>query len=156
MCRAALEDKNKSIRFSSARFDSIRFDSIRFDSIRFFLFYYIRFSSIVFSWQHAHSVTVPGAAAAWCDAVERWGSLPLPSLLAPAIKLAEEGFPVAPLTAHFWRQGEEALRRNEGGARAELLVADETATGGARCVRPSVRVMVRVMVRVRVRVKVYL
>src|SRR5436190_6457843 len=48
---------------------------------------------------HAHAVTVPGACAGWCDLIARHGRLPLPRILAPAIRLAEEGFPVAPITA---------------------------------------------------------
>jgi len=54
---------------------------------------------------HAYTVTVPGACAGWCDLVERHGRLPLAVSLAPAIRLAEDGFPVAPLTAHYWQRG---------------------------------------------------
>ncbi|NDJ33887.1 MAG: gamma-glutamyltransferase, partial [Chloroflexi bacterium] len=54
---------------------------------------------------HPHTVTVPGAAAAWCDLVEEHGSMPLGDVLTPAIRLAERGFPVAPLTSFFWRSG---------------------------------------------------
>lgn len=40
-----------------------------------------------------NSVTVPGAAAAWVDTVEKFGSgkLSVAEVLAPAIRLAEEG-----------------------------------------------------------------
>lgn len=54
---------------------------------------------------HAHTVTVPGACAGWCDLIERHGSLSMSDILAPAIRYAEEGFPVAPLTAYFWARG---------------------------------------------------
>ncbi|NMB68189.1 MAG: gamma-glutamyltransferase family protein [Chloroflexi bacterium] len=54
---------------------------------------------------HPYTVTVPGACAAWCDLHERFGRLPLAWVLAPAEKLAEEGFPVAPVTAYFWQGG---------------------------------------------------
>jgi len=37
---------------------------------------------------------IPGAPAAWVHIAERYGSKPLPELLAPAIRLAAEGFPV--------------------------------------------------------------
>ncbi|MGE5842603.1 MAG: gamma-glutamyltransferase family protein [Deltaproteobacteria bacterium] len=57
---------------------------------------------------HAHTVTVPGACAGWCDLVERHGSLSMAEILAPAIRLAEAGFPVAPNTAYFWQRGAEA------------------------------------------------
>jgi gamma-glutamyltranspeptidase/glutathione hydrolase len=56
---------------------------------------------------HPHTITVPGACAGWCDFIERHGSLPLKEILAPAIRLAEDGFPVAPLTSHFWQRGAE-------------------------------------------------
>ena len=39
---------------------------------------------------HIHTVTVPGAAAGWVDCIERFGSLPLADVLAPAIQLAED------------------------------------------------------------------
>jgi len=54
---------------------------------------------------HAHTVTVPGAAAGWCDLVEQHGRLKMREILAPAIRLAEEGFSVAPLTSYFWERG---------------------------------------------------
>lgn len=54
---------------------------------------------------HPHTVTVPGACAGWCDLIQKHGSLSMGDILAPAIRLADEGFPVAPLTAHFWARG---------------------------------------------------
>ena len=54
---------------------------------------------------HAHTVTVPGAAAGWCDLVEKHGRLSMADVLAPAIRLAEQGFPVAPITSYFWGRG---------------------------------------------------
>ncbi len=54
---------------------------------------------------HPYTVTVPGACAGWCDLIEKHGSLSLTEILAPAIRLAEEGFPVAPITSHFWERG---------------------------------------------------
>ncbi len=56
---------------------------------------------------HPYTITVPGACAGWCDLVERFGNLSLSEILAPAIRLAEEGFPVAPLTSYFWQRGAE-------------------------------------------------
>lgn len=48
-----------------------------------------------------HAVTVPGAAAGWCDAVERFGSgkLDIRRILTPAIELGEKGFPVSEIAA---------------------------------------------------------
>ncbi len=56
---------------------------------------------------HAYTITVPGACAGWFDLLERHGSLAMSDLLAPAIRLAEEGFPVAPITSYFWQRGVE-------------------------------------------------
>ncbi|MFH2103049.1 MAG: gamma-glutamyltransferase family protein [Chloroflexota bacterium] len=61
---------------------------------------------------HAHTVTVPGACAGWCDLLERFGSLDLATVLAPAIRLAEAGFPVAPTTAYFWGRAAEHQLKN--------------------------------------------
>jgi gamma-glutamyltranspeptidase / glutathione hydrolase len=54
---------------------------------------------------HAHTVTVPGACAGWFDLIERHGSLSMAEILAPAIRLASEGFPVAPITSFSWQRG---------------------------------------------------
>jgi gamma-glutamyltranspeptidase/glutathione hydrolase len=56
---------------------------------------------------HPYTVTVPGACSGWCEMIERHGRLLLSDVLAPAIRLAEEGFPVAPITAYFWERGAE-------------------------------------------------
>lgn len=61
---------------------------------------------------HPYTVTVPGACAGWCDLVERFGRLEMAQVLAPAIRLADEGFPVAPLTAYFWARGAERQLRH--------------------------------------------
>ncbi len=54
---------------------------------------------------HPYTITVPGACAGWFDLIEKHGTLPMSQILAPAINLAENGFPVAPITAHFWERG---------------------------------------------------
>lgn len=53
-----------------------------------------------------HAVTVPGAAAAWYDVVQVFGSghLNLEQVLAPAINLAERGFPVSEISANMVRR----------------------------------------------------
>lgn len=56
---------------------------------------------------HPFTITVPGAAAGWADLVKRFGNLALTQTLTPAIELAEQGFPVAPITAYFWQRGVE-------------------------------------------------
>lgn len=76
---------------------------------------------------HPHSVTVPGATAGWCDAVSLFGSgaLSMSQLLEPAAVLAEEGFPVSPITAHHWNLCRWQLAAGPHGA--ALLKADGEA-----------------------------
>ena len=65
----------------------------------------------------ALSVTVPGAVGAWCALLERFGTLDPGTVLAPAVALAREGFPVCPVSAALWASGaEEVLRSAPGGA----------------------------------------
>lgn len=54
----------------------------------------------------ALAATTPGAAAGWVDTIEKFGSgkLSLQQILAPAIELAEEGFPVSELSSNYVRQ----------------------------------------------------
>jgi gamma-glutamyltranspeptidase/glutathione hydrolase len=77
---------------------------------------------------HGHTITVPGACAGWCDLAARHGTRPLAELFAPAIALAEDGFAVARVTAHFWDRAAERLRAARGGS--ELLVGDAAPRAG--------------------------
>jgi gamma-glutamyltranspeptidase/glutathione hydrolase len=72
---------------------------------------------------HAHTITVPGTCAGWCDLVARHGSLPLREILAPAIEMAERGFPVSPVTSYFWQRGAQRQLGNSPSGR-ELMAAD--------------------------------
>ena len=71
---------------------------------------------------HAHTVTVPGACAGWFDLIAKHGSLAMTDILAPAIRLAEEGFPVAPITARSWQRGAE--RQLKSGLNGHELTID--------------------------------
>lgn len=51
-------------------------------------------------------VTVSGAVSAWRSLSDRWGKLPFARLFEPAIRFAEEGFPVSPETARAWKRAE--------------------------------------------------
>ena len=59
------------------------------------------------------TVTVPGAVSAWAAALERYGTISLSEALAPAIRYAEEGFPVSKKLHDDMAGG--APRLNEGG-----------------------------------------
>eukprot|EP00878_Enallax_costatus_P014464 GHUV01015128.1.p1 GENE.GHUV01015128.1~~GHUV01015128.1.p1 ORF type:complete len:652 (+),score=151.84 GHUV01015128.1:282-1958(+) len=67
------------------------------------------------------TVSVPGAAGLWEDAVRCWGSgrKTLAEVLQPAIELAERGFPVSPVTARHWSR--EAQLLNKQGNAGTLL-----------------------------------
>jgi len=56
-----------------------------------------------------HSITVPGAARGWEDFYARHssGKFTFAELLEPAAQLAEQGFPVAPITSVAWSNGVE-------------------------------------------------
>jgi gamma-glutamyltranspeptidase / glutathione hydrolase len=49
-----------------------------------------------------HSVTVPGAVHGWVTLLSGYGTKTLHEVLQAAIRHAEEGFPVAELTAESW------------------------------------------------------
>jgi gamma-glutamyltranspeptidase/glutathione hydrolase len=68
----------------------------------------------------AHAVTVPGAVAGWTALLERFGRLPLASVLAPAIAIATDGFPVSELVSSEWQGSEATLRRYPSSARTFL------------------------------------
>lgn len=75
-----------------------------------------------------HTVTVPGAVDTWCALLERHGRLPLDRVLAPAIALARDGFPVHPRTAFEW-QDEVAKLAARPATAARFLI-------GGRAPRP--------------------
>lgn len=52
----------------------------------------------------ALSVVTPGCVAGWQAALERYGTRELGALLGPAIRIAEEGFPVTPFLAESIRR----------------------------------------------------
>jgi gamma-glutamyltranspeptidase/glutathione hydrolase len=72
---------------------------------------------------NVHGVTVPGAAANWVDTVDRFGSgkLKLAQILEPAIRLAEDGFPVHEIVAAAWDKSEEAIRNASPNGNEMLL-----------------------------------
>jgi gamma-glutamyltranspeptidase / glutathione hydrolase len=63
-----------------------------------------------------HSVTVPGAVGGWETLLKSYGSKSLGEVLHAAIRYAEEGFPVAELTAEQWKESEARLGADEGAA----------------------------------------
>ncbi|MRG87880.1 gamma-glutamyltransferase family protein [Salinibacillus xinjiangensis] len=57
-------------------------------------------------------VTVPGAPRAWAELSERFGKLPLTDVLQPAIEYAENGFPLSPTLAKYWKSAVKKYTEN--------------------------------------------
>ena len=76
-----------------------------------------------------HSVTVPGAVHGWVTLLDSYGSKKLSDVLEPAIGHAEEGFPVAELTAEQWRESEARLK-TDAGASINYLTDGRTPKAG--------------------------
>jgi gamma-glutamyltranspeptidase/glutathione hydrolase len=76
------------------------------------------------------SVTIPGCIDGWVALHERFGSLPLDVILAPARRLAADGFPASPLLVG-------SLRMLDATSRANLSeLASQATSTGARVRRP--------------------
>jgi gamma-glutamyltranspeptidase/glutathione hydrolase len=56
------------------------------------------------------SVSVPGAVQAWADALQKFGTIPLAKALEPAIKYAENGFPMTPRLAADLKEASTARK----------------------------------------------
>lgn len=69
----------------------------------------------------AASVTVPGAISGWVALLDRHGTMSLAEVLEPAIRIAEEGFPVTPIIARQWRDQSAKLARDVGAAATYLF-----------------------------------
>lgn len=54
--------------------------------------------------------SVPGCVDGWAQLHARFGKLPLAQVLAPAIRYAEEGFPLSPVIASDWERGGRRFR----------------------------------------------
>ena len=77
--------------------------------------------------QSADAVSIPGAVDGFVTLSNDHGKLPLAQVLAPAIRYAEEGVPVAPRVAFDWQV---AANRLQGGAQARYLIAGKAPVAG--------------------------
>ncbi|MEM1073798.1 MAG: gamma-glutamyltransferase family protein [Pseudomonadota bacterium] len=75
----------------------------------------------------AHAVTIPTAVAAFDHLATEVGKLGLDQILAPAIRYADEGVPVAPRAAFDW---ENYAHNLQGSARQKFLVNDRSLKVG--------------------------
>ena len=68
-----------------------------------------------------HSVTVPGAVDGWDKLLRRFGRKKLSDLLEPAIRYAEDGFPVTEIFSSYWVESKRKLLGDTNAAGTFLL-----------------------------------
>lgn len=66
-------------------------------------------------------VSVPGAVDGWFTLHEKFGKLPMATLLTPAIEYARNGFPVSELIAYYWEKNHDRIGHYEGFAETFLI-----------------------------------
>jgi len=76
------------------------------------------------------SCATPGNLGGWLAALDRFGSMPRPRVLAPAIELAENGVPLTWMNARFFEQASATLARSAEAQR--LYLGDSLVDGGPR------------------------
>ena len=59
-------------------------------------------------------VSVPGAVDGWFELHNRFGRLPMTSLLSPAIRYARNGFPVSEVVAYYWQMNVDRIGHYPG------------------------------------------
>jgi gamma-glutamyltranspeptidase / glutathione hydrolase len=59
-------------------------------------------------------VSVPGCVDAWFALHEKFGRLPMKTLLAPTVRYARDGFPVSELIAYYWQRSVPRLSKYPG------------------------------------------
>jgi gamma-glutamyltranspeptidase/glutathione hydrolase len=93
------------------------------------------------------SVTVPGALSGWAALVERYGTRPLDELLAPAIRIAAEGFPVSPIISAQWAATEGVLVADPGACATFLVGGTRAPRAGEWFRNPDLAQSLRTIVR---------
>lgn len=61
----------------------------------------------LYGWE---AVTTPGAVSGWAAAIEKFGSLPMTTVLEPAIRYARDGYLVSPEVARYWGYSDRRYR----------------------------------------------
>ncbi len=66
-------------------------------------------------------VSVPGAVDGWFALHDKFGSLPMQTVLSPAIGYARQGFPVSELIAYYWQMNQDRIGHYPGFAETFLI-----------------------------------
>jgi gamma-glutamyltranspeptidase/glutathione hydrolase len=90
-----------------------------------------------------YAVGVPGTVAGMTHALKRWGSMPLARVMAPAIALADKGYPVSVTLAKILEQEKEhgPLARHPGHLLEERRAAEARRPAGAKDLAQSLRLI---------------
>lgn len=91
--------------------------------------------------RHPLSVTTPGAVRGWYDLHVRYGRVDIADLLAPAIRLAEDGFAVGPIAAREWKFFDSVIGKDA--ACATLYRAGNTPAAGETFTNPELAATLR-------------
>jgi gamma-glutamyltranspeptidase/glutathione hydrolase len=91
--------------------------------------------------RHPLSVTTPGAVRGWFDLHARYGRIEIAELLAPAIRLAAEGFAVGPIAAREWNFFAPMIGKDP--VCAELYRAGNPPAAGETFANPEVAAVLR-------------
>jgi gamma-glutamyltranspeptidase/glutathione hydrolase len=84
----------------------------------------------------AQSITLPGALSGWAMLLEAHGTISLAQALAPAIELAEQGFPISKSTAEEWGLFESKINYDLGAKTTFLIDGGRTPVAGEWFVNP--------------------
>ncbi len=95
----------------------------------------------------AEAITVPGALSGWAALLQRYGTITLAEALAPAIRLAEEGFPVTPVIARDWAEQVAKLRRDAGATATYLVDGARAPRAGEWFTNPDITASFRLIAR---------
>lgn len=66
-------------------------------------------------------ISVPGCVDGWFELHQKFGRLPMPEVLAPAVEYAREGFPLTEVIAHYWKSGETTFAKQPGFSETYLI-----------------------------------
>ncbi len=75
------------------------------------------------------AVTVPGAVKGWEALRSRFGSMQFTDILAPAIRYAEDGFPVGEVVSVYWKDSEKTLAADTATASIYMPAGRAPAAG---------------------------
>lgn len=92
------------------------------------------------------SITVPGAFDGWTTLLDKYGTMKLADVLAPAIETAESGYPVMEKTAEDWGAEVNKLKRNPDAA-TNYLVDGRAPRAGETFRQPNLARTLRALAR---------